>query len=81
MFKFIKKLIRWFRSLPPEYSQKELGQLSLFGSWNSPSGPRLIMQKQASGLWVCKKCKGFGTYGNPLCGALYRCSDCKGYGK
>jgi hypothetical protein len=28
----------------------------------------------------CGKCKGFGTYGNPLCGALYYCTRCKGTG-
>lgn len=28
----------------------------------------------------CKKCNGFGTYGNPLCGAVYSCKRCKGSG-
>ena len=28
----------------------------------------------------CRKCKGFGTYGNPLCGAVYYCSRCNGTG-
>jgi len=28
----------------------------------------------------CRTCKGFGTYGNPLCGALYLCKKCKGTG-
>lgn len=28
----------------------------------------------------CTECKGFGTYGNPLCGALYYCKQCKGTG-
>lgn len=28
----------------------------------------------------CKKCNGFGTYGNPLCGAVYTCDRCKGTG-
>lgn len=28
----------------------------------------------------CYKCNGFGTYGNPLCGAVYTCKRCKGSG-
>ena len=28
----------------------------------------------------CKKCKGFGSYGNPLCGAVYTCNRCNGTG-
>jgi hypothetical protein len=28
----------------------------------------------------CSKCSGFGTYGNPLCGAVYYCSQCNGSG-
>lgn len=28
----------------------------------------------------CGKCKGYGTYGNPLCGAVYTCSRCNGTG-
>lgn len=28
----------------------------------------------------CSKCNGFGTYGNPLCGAVYTCKSCNGSG-
>lgn len=28
----------------------------------------------------CKKCKGYGTYGMPLCGAVYYCDRCNGTG-
>lgn len=28
----------------------------------------------------CRTCKGFGTYGNPLCGAVYTCNRCNGTG-
>jgi hypothetical protein len=30
---------------------------------------------------ACKKCSGFGTYGNPLCGAVYTCTECHGEGR
>lgn len=28
----------------------------------------------------CGNCNGFGTYGNPLCGAIYTCKRCSGSG-
>ena len=63
-----------------KYNNNDLEQLSLFGTWQSPTGPRLILEKQASGILACKKCRGYGTYGNPLCGALYTCDKCEGSG-
>jgi len=77
----INKIINYFKGIPPKYTLEEQKQLASFGVWNSPTGPRLILEKQASGIKACKKCNGFGTYGNPLCGALYRCSKCNGSGK
>ena len=42
---------------------------------------RPVLQRQAKGRRACKKCRGFGTYGNPLCGAVYTCKVCDGTGK
>lgn len=77
----IQKIINWFNGLPPTYTPEELKQLAMFGVWQSPSGARLIMEKQASGRKACKKCGGFGNYGIPMCGALYRCNKCNGSGR
>lgn len=76
-----QKIINWFKGTPPIFTEEERKQLSLFGIWQSPSGPRLIMEKQAIGIKACTKCNGFGTYGMPLCGALYKCNKCNGSGK
>jgi hypothetical protein len=77
----IKNIINWFRGTLPKYTDEERKQLSMFGVWQSPAGPRLIMEKQAAGIKACKKCSGFGNYGIPMCGALYRCDKCNGSGK
>lgn len=48
--------------------------------------------RQHKGKWVpvlqrfegpdaCKECRGFGTYGNPLAGAVYTCKKCDGEGR
>jgi hypothetical protein len=81
MIKWFKSIWRWLRGVPPDRSQEDLKQLAMFGSWNSPTGMRLILEKQADGLFACPKCNGFGSYGMPLCGALYCCDKCKGTGK
>jgi predicted RNA-binding Zn-ribbon protein involved in translation (DUF1610 family) len=82
MINLFKKFWRRLKGIPPERSQEDLKQLSImFGSWNSPTGMRLILEQQAVGLFACPKCNGFGTYGMPLCGALYRCDKCNGTGK
>lgn len=74
-------IFKIFSKKPKELPLTSREQLAMFGVWQSPSGPRLVMEKQETGRKSCKKCKGYGTYGNPLCGALYACSECKGTGK
>lgn len=76
MLKFIKNLF----IKKPQYSLTEREQLAMFGTWLSPTGPKLILEKQVVGIMACKECKGFGTHGNPLCGALYVCKKCNGSG-
>lgn len=40
-----------------------------------------ILKRRHRGLLACKKCVGFGTFGNPFCGAIYKCGQCKGTGR
>lgn len=56
-------------------NDKDRAQLAMFGV--RPDG-RLVMERVEDNR--CEKCNGFGTYGNPLCGALYNCAVCKGTG-
>jgi hypothetical protein len=58
---------------------EELKELSMFGIRKSPNGEwRPILQRVETNR--CTKCNGFGTYGNPLCGAVYNCDRCQGTG-
>lgn len=61
-----------------EHDAESLRELSVFG-W-MPGG-RPILAQQWAGADACQKCNGFGTYGMPLCGALYTCTACKGSGR
>ena len=45
--------------------------------WRADTG-RPILERVKKNR--CRACKGFGTYGNPLCGAVYLCGTCKGTG-
>lgn len=40
-----------------------------------------LLKRQYRGLEACVGCSGFGTAGNPLCGAVYTCKTCGGDGK
>lgn len=55
--------------------------MAMFGVWQSPSGPKLVLEKQVEGFLACRKCRGYGQSGNPLCGAIYICENCKGSGE
>lgn len=46
------------------------------GKWSSVLSKRVEEKTEA-----CTKCRGYGPYGNPLCGAVYTCSECGGDGK
>ena len=50
------------------------GVAKIGGEW------RPVLQRY-KGPWPCKKCRGFGNYGNPLIGVIYECRVCKGSGK
>lgn len=61
------------------YTDEERRQLSMFGVRKTPSGEwKPILERAETNR--CTECKGFGTYGNPLCGAVYNCERCKGTG-
>ena len=55
---------------------KELKELSMFGIRADTGRP--ILERVETNR--CAKCNGFGTYGNPLCGAVYTCQRCNGTG-
>lgn len=60
---------------PKKLGVEALGSVSINGEW------RPIFERQYKGKQACEKCKGFGTYGNPFCGAVYKCGECNGSGK
>lgn len=62
----------------PELSEKDkrAAQLAIFGIRMDTGRP--ILERVETNR--CSKCNGFGTYGNPLCGAVYTCKRCKGSG-
>lgn len=45
--------------------------------WRADTGRPILERVEKN---RCRKCSGFGTYGNPLCGAVYLCKLCKGTG-
>ena len=70
---------------PDEAAQRELekqkgrAQLSAFGVRQTPDGEwKPILERVESNQ--CRDCRGYGTYGNPLCGAVYNCKRCGGSG-
>ncbi len=56
-------------------------ELAMFGVIKRGDKFVPILKRQAEGKEACKDCRGFGTYGNPLCGAVYTCQACNGDGK
>ena len=56
-------------------------ELAMFGMVKRNGEWQPILKRQAKGLEACPGCSGFGTYGNPLCGAVYTCKQCDGDGK
>jgi hypothetical protein len=59
--------------------QKRRAQLSMFGVRQRPDGEWVpILERVETNQ--CKDCRGFGTGGNPLCGAVYTCKRCQGTG-
>lgn len=62
-----------------EEKRKRRAELSMFGVRQMPNGEwKPILEKEETS--PCRKCRGYGTYGNPLCGAVYNCEHCKGSG-
>jgi hypothetical protein len=59
---------------PPKMGIEAFGMVKIGDRWK----PVLERYK---GPDACKKCKGFGTYGNPLAGAVYTCKECHGEGR
>lgn len=59
--------------------QKKRAQLSMFGVRQRPDGEWVpVLERVETNR--CGDCRGFGTHGNPLCGAVYNCDRCKGTG-
>jgi hypothetical protein len=59
--------------------QKRRAQLSMFGIRQRPNGELVpILERVETNQ--CRNCSGFGTGGNPLCGAVYTCTRCHGTG-
>lgn len=58
--------------------QDYIKDLSMFGIRMHNGVARPILQRVETN--PCKNCNGFGTYGNPLCGAAYLCDKCDGSG-
>lgn len=61
-----------------QHTEKQLSELSVFGWF---PGGRPILARHWDGEDACKRCNGFGTYGVPMCGAVYTCVRCHGSGK
>jgi len=59
--------------------KKRLAELSMFGVRQASDGQwKPILQRVETNR--CRDCSGFGTYGNPFCGAVYNCDRCNGTG-
>lgn len=50
------------------------GTVKVNGEW------RPVLQRQATEEDACTECRGFGTGGCPLVGAVYTCKACEGTG-
>ena len=59
--------------------QKRRAQLSMFGVRQRPDGEWVPILERVEHD-QCRDCRGYGTHGNPLCGAVYNCERCKGTG-
>ena len=57
--------------------KKPFDNTLIWFGWNASTGRPLLERVEKN---QCRECKGFGTYGNPLCGAVYLCGRCKGTG-
>lgn len=67
------------RAKQEEEKQKRRAELSMFGVRQMPDGSwRPILEREETN--PCRDCRGYGTHGNPLCGAVYNCERCKGTG-
>ena len=54
-------------------------QLSMFGVRQTPDGEwKPVLEREE--VDPCRECRGYGTHGNPLCGAVYNCKRCSGSG-
>lgn len=68
-----------------EASQEELyelekqEQLAMFGMRQTPDGEWKPILERVK-VNQCRDCRGYGTHGNPLCGAVYNCERCEGWG-
>lgn len=62
-----------------EEKRKRRAELSMFGVRQRPDGEWVPVLERAE-TNPCRECKGYGTYGNPLCGAVYNCKRCQGSG-
>lgn len=59
--------------------QKKRAQLAMFGVRQRPDGEWVpVLERQE--VNPCRECRGYGTYGNPLAGAVYNCKRCEGSG-
>jgi hypothetical protein len=59
--------------------QKRRAELSMFGVRQRPDGEWVPILERVEHN-QCRDCSGFGTGGNPLCGAVYNCKRCNGTG-
>lgn len=67
------------RAKQEEEKQKRRAELSMFGVRQMPDGSwRPILEREETN--PCRDCRGYGTGGNPLCGAVYTCKRCEGSG-
>lgn len=62
-----------------EEKQKKRAQLAMFGVRQRPDGEWVPILERVEHD-QCRDCRGYGTGGNPLCGAVYTCKRCNGTG-
>lgn len=60
------------------HTDEQKAQLRMFGFFPGTVDP--VICRKWSGIDACSQCRGFGSSGNPLCGAVYTCQSCKGTG-
>lgn len=60
----------------PALEDKDTAELAKFGVRLDTGRP--ILERVDTNR--CRECGGFGTYGNPFCGAVYTCQRCAGCG-